>query len=138
VQSAEAATPKSILIVDDEEDICDFLVYEFAARGWHTAFALDGESAWQHLRQEPVDVVVSDVKMPISDGLALLKRARGMNEPPVFLLITGYSALDERASAGDEQADAILAKPFSLDQLIQLVDRCLAERAATGAAGGAM
>jgi DNA-binding NtrC family response regulator len=114
---------RSILIVDDDEGVCDLLVWEFARRGWAPTFAVDGEAAWARLREHPVDVVVSDVRMPAGDGLTLLARARTLAERPVFVLLTAYGPLCEPA------ADGQLGKPFSVEELVALVDRCLTERA---------
>jgi two-component system, NtrC family, response regulator HydG len=126
--------PRSILIVDDDEEICDLLSFEFKRRGWRPEVSHDGESAWARLAQGPVDVVVSDVKMPVADGLSLLARVGVLGARPVFILISGYSEIessDTRARA----ADAVLTKPFDLEELVQAIDRSLSVRSSAG--GGA-
>jgi DNA-binding response OmpR family regulator len=122
---------RSILIVDDEEEICDFLVFEFHTRGWRAEFALDGESAWEKINRDPVDVVLSDVRMPVVDGFALLERVRGMPVQPAFLLVTGFSEIDDDAARAIG-ADGIVIKPFDVEELVRTLGRCLAGRAAVG------
>ena len=113
---------------------CDFLVFEFTRRGWLAVFALDGNAAWRRLGAERFDVVLSDVKMPVADGLSLLGRVRALADRPAFVLMSGYSEL-ERGDARAADADGIINKPFGVEELLALVDRSLSRRAGAGAAG---
>ena len=124
---------RTVLIVDDDEEICDFLVYEFTRRGWFALFARNGDAAWSRLTAQLVDVVLSDVKMPVADGLSLLGRVRALERRPLFVLMSGY----HEVQAGDPRAagvDAIINKPFGTDELFALIERSLSVRA--GAGGG--
>lgn len=123
---------RSILIVDDDDEICDFLTFEFARRGWQAAFALDGDAAWACLTKQRFDVVVSDVRMPVSDGLSLLRRVRTLDVRPAFILMSGYTDI-ERMDPQSLDADAIVAKPFDVEELVQRVDLSLAKRLDAGA-----
>ncbi len=119
---------RTVLIVDDDEEICDFLVFEFTRRGWLAVFARNGDAAWSRLTAELVDLVLSDVKMPQSDGLSLLGRVRALDRRPLFILMSGY----HEVTRGDPRADgvdAIINKPFGVDELFQLIERALSARA---------
>jgi len=109
---------RSILIVDDEAEIRDFLVAEFKMMGWNTATAVDGSDARVKLKNAKFDLIVSDMRMPNMDGFELLKSIRHHNPklPPVFL-ISGFTELtmDAIRTAG---ADAVFSKPLDIDRLI--------------------
>ena len=118
------AKPK-ILIVDDEVDICDMMMFTFDSKGFETYTAYDAEEAFKIVKDVELDVVVSDVRMPKGGGMKLLSDIKNHNssKPKVFL-ITGYSdgSTDEAIQAG---AEAVLAKPIKLKDLVEEVNRAL-------------
>jgi DNA-binding response OmpR family regulator len=126
---------RTILIVDDDEEICDFLVFEFTRRGWRASFALDGDAAWARLGTESFDVVLSDVKMPVADGLTLLGRIRALAAAPVFILMSGYHEIERDDPRAAGVAD-IVNKPFGVEELFQSIERSLGKRSEGGGAGG--
>jgi DNA-binding response OmpR family regulator len=121
MMNENAAVSKSILIVDDEEEIREFLVSEFKMMGWNTDTAVDGRDAQSKIQSCKFDLIVSDMRMPHVDGFQLLKSIRHDNPklPPVFL-ISGFSELatDTMKTAG---ADAVFSKPLDIDRLIDEV-----------------
>jgi two-component system, OmpR family, response regulator len=125
---------RTILIVDDEEEICDLLVFEFATRGWQTRVAAGGDAAWEILSNEPIDAVVTDIRMPAGDGLSLLDRLTQRPDRPIVVLTTGYADLDRTAARG-RGADGMLTKPFDTVELVGLVEGCLQARAAQKGGG---
>ena len=117
-------SPK-ILIVDDEVDICDMMMFTFDSKGFKTFIAHDAEEAFKIVQEEDLDVVVSDVRMPKGGGMKLLAdiKDKDPNKPKVFL-ITGYSdgSTDDAIQAG---AEAVLAKPIKLIDLVEEVSKAL-------------
>lgn len=115
----------SILIVDDEVDICDMMKFTFESKGFQTFIAHDAEEAFNVVKNNSVDVVISDVRMPKGGGMKLLTDIKSYNsaKPKVFL-ITGYSdgSTDEAIEAG---AEDVLAKPIKLKDLVEEVNRVL-------------
>jgi CheY-like chemotaxis protein len=118
----------TILIVDDEKPVRQFLVAAFEQEGhevleaWHGRHALD----IIHDRSRPPDLVISDVMMPLVGGVelcTLLRADPSTAEIPIVLM----SAAHRQASAG-AAADAVVGKPFDLDTLDALVDRLLSAR----------
>lgn len=115
----------SILIVDDEVDICDMMMFTFDSKGFETFIAHDAEEAFEVVKEKDLDVVVSDVRMPKGGGMKLLSDIKALNkERPIVFLITGYSdgSTDDAIQAG---AEAVLAKPIKLKDLVDEVNRVL-------------
>ena len=114
-----------ILIVDDEVDICDMMMFTFDSKGFETFTANDAESAFEVVKKVPIDVVVSDIRMPKGGGMRLLSDIKSYNSttPKVFL-ITGFSDItpEEAIKAG---AEAVLSKPIKLKDLVEEIQRSL-------------
>ncbi|GAC1323832.1 MAG: hypothetical protein NVSMB2_21680 [Chloroflexota bacterium] len=115
----------TILIVDDEKPIREFLVTSFELQGysvleaWHGQQALDIVASTAHR----LDLVITDVMMPVVGGVELcrtMKRNSATADIPIVLM----SAAHPRASDGSG-ADAIIAKPFDLSALDAIVSRLL-------------
>lgn len=116
---------KSILVVEDERDIADFIGFVLKREGYLVEIAGDGQSALDSLARNPVDLVITDVMMPIMDGLELVKAlvAEGtLQRTPVLVM----SAVDERVVRSRCQVDySFLAKPFKGSQLLESVQALL-------------
>ena len=110
-----------ILIVDDEVDICEMMSFTFDSHGFQTYVAHDAAEAFEIVKAEDPDLVVSDIRMPKGGGMKLLEDIKNHNDqrPKVFL-ITGYSdnTREEAISAGEED---VLAKPIKLQELVDRV-----------------
>ena len=117
---------KSILIVDDETDLRDILAGEFIHMGAHVFQAGNITSARNILEKQNIDLVVSDIRMPGGTGIDLLNIIRSKNvfSPPV-ILITGFADITLE-DAFDKGAEALVSKPFNLDDLIGIVLKFLA------------
>jgi CheY-like chemotaxis protein/Tfp pilus assembly protein PilZ len=115
-----------VLIVDDEPDLREIIAFDFEAAGYVVDCAEDGLTAWKALSESKYDVVVSDIRMPNSDGVSLLKKVKsgGRGDVPVMVFITGYSdlSLDEAYHLG---IDGFFSKPFDRRELVQNIKRLL-------------
>jgi len=115
----KALIGKTVLIVDDEVDLCDMVADEFKFAGAKVFQANSGEQALEVLKKNPIDVILSDINMPNGDGMYLLKSVKSMNHNiPVVLLLTGFSnySVEEAYDAG---AEGIFSKPCDLDLVMQ-------------------
>jgi len=118
-----------ILVVDDEHTMRDFLVASMSAR-YHLRTAGDGVEAMELLRREPVDLVLSDVRMPGGDGLTLLAAIeRELDDPPLVVMMTAFGTIKEAVEATKRGAVDYLTKPFGLDQLEHTLQRAFELRA---------
>jgi DNA-binding NtrC family response regulator len=113
---------KSILIVDDEVDICSMMAFMFETEGYQVAIAHNAREAFTLVQQQSFDVVVSDIRMPFGGGIKLLKDIKGMNPTvPRVILSTGFSDVptEEALKLG---AEKILSKPIRLKDLLEEVE----------------
>lgn len=111
-----------ILVVDDEPDLRFLLRRVFEGAGHTVVEAGNGADALTSLRRSPPDLVVTDVMMPVMDGLELIRQIRGdpMTKAIPVVAVSGHA---DRASA----ADAVVAKPFEASIVLAAV-RSLLER----------
>ena len=116
-----------ILIVDDEKNTREGLAR--ALRGdYAVAEAENGQRALEWLETHTADVVLSDLRMPGMDGLALLSRLLGREPRPVLILLTAYGSIETAVDAMKHGAYDFLTKPVNLDRLDLLVQRAIRER----------
>ena len=110
-----------LLIIEDEDEIADFLVRGLREEGFAVERAADGTDGWHRLSSETWDVVVLDWWLPGADGLELLRRfRRGGHDTPV-LFLTARDSVDDRVRGLDSGADDYLGKPFAFAELLARV-----------------
>lgn len=117
-----------VLIVEDETALRELLRDELKDDGYEVLTAESAEGAVDLLASERIDLVVSDLRLPGADGLALLERTRTMEHPPAFIIITAFGTIDQAVSALQRGADDFLTKPLDLDHLSVRVARVLETR----------
>jgi DNA-binding response OmpR family regulator len=108
-----------ILIAEDDDDIRDLIVRALKEDGHELIVVGDGLTALDALqrRDGEVDLLLTDVKMPVMDGIALAL-ATGRDHPDVaIMLMTGFADQRERAHGLDALVHDVLAKPFSVEQI---------------------
>ena len=88
----------------------------------------DGTRALELLATETFDVVITDVRMPGADGLAVLKKIRESSEDTAVVLMTAYGTIAEAVQAMKFGADDYLTKPFDTDEAVAAIDRAIARR----------
>jgi CheY-like chemotaxis protein len=119
-----------ILLVDDEEPVRGFLKRGLELDGHDVMTAVDGSDALERLTEEAggFDLMLTDIRMPIMDGIALaLAAKRDFPDLPI-LLMTGYADQRERAKNLDVIIEDVLTKPFSLAEARGAVTRVLEAR----------
>ena len=107
----------SILIVDDEPHIRTHLARHVRSLGHQVAEAGDAVTALAALATAPVDVVLSDVRMPDMDGLALLREVKRRGPETVVMLMTAYATVPQAVEAMRAGAYDYLVKPFGLEEV---------------------
>lgn len=125
-QTPHAKVHKTILIVDDDDEIRSFLTEEFAVL-YNILSAADGKTALDTLMKSKVDLVISDIMMPEIDGIELCRHIRQnvrLAHLPVILLTAKMSDQD-RIEGLSVNADAYVTKPFNLDLLMTTVSNLL-------------
>jgi EAL domain-containing protein (putative c-di-GMP-specific phosphodiesterase class I)/CheY-like chemotaxis protein len=119
----EAASPIRVLLVDDEPSLLRGLSRTLTAAGYDVVTAADGRHAVNEIQARPADVVVSDIKMPGMDGLALLQAIRGQDLDVPVVFMTGSPALETAIAAMEYGAYRYLMKPVEGKELVAVVER---------------
>jgi NtrC-family two-component system response regulator AlgB len=115
----------SVLVVDDEPKIRAHLATYLGGLGHQVRLAAEASEALRCAAAEPVDLVLSDVRMAGMDGLALLRELRRRQPDAPVILMTAYATIPGAIEAMREGAFHYLVKPFGLDELGLLVERAL-------------
>jgi DNA-binding NtrC family response regulator len=117
-----------ILIIDDDNAIRAGVKRILSKAGYTAEVFCNGQLAIEHLKLKPVDLIISDLKMPGMSGLEVLKAIRELQSEVPIIIITGYSTVDTAVEVMKNGAVDYLAKPFTPDQLLQKVVLALEQR----------
>jgi len=119
-----------VLVVDDEPNIAKIVKKQLEVSGYDVIVAVDGEMALTKVREEHPEVILLDVMLPKRNGyevLGILKQDEQLKRIPVMMLTARAQQQDQQTSL-EHGADAYLAKPFQLEELVEQV-KALLERA---------
>jgi DNA-binding response OmpR family regulator len=105
---------RKILIVDDEENIKKLLSDFFCFNGYEVVLASNGKEALDILEDKSFDLLITDLNMPVMDGIELVIRIRNLN---ILSPIVGMSNEDKKSEFLRAGADYFLSKPFGIHQL---------------------
>jgi len=115
----------SILVVDDELELLEIFSAWLGRSGFRVFTAPNGAEALKVLRAQKVDVVLSDIRMPIMDGVALVQNLNRMDTPPPkIIFVTGYRNISRREIFA-MGVEALLEKPLSRPALLKTLEHCL-------------
>jgi CheY-like chemotaxis protein len=127
-----------ILVVDDDEMVRSTVKAMLESRGHEVAVAVDGEDGLRQLQKQSFDLVLCDIFMPNKDGIGTLREVRRVSaDLPVIIMTGGSPNAGRIGERGDVDylhmarllgATRTIGKPFTIKQLIVLVDEALAER----------
>jgi len=127
------ATKATILFVDDEPRILTSMRMLFRGK-YNALFATSGQEALARLKQEQVDVIVSDQRMPNMTGIELFREVRKFNDKSMRILLTGYSDLNAIISSINEgEIFRFVNKPWNNDELKETVAQAVAAAQHSGA-----
>lgn len=116
---------KKILIVDDEPDIRDLLRAFFVSKGYTSVAEENGVFALKILEQQHFDCLISDINMPLMDGIEFTALARDICPDLVIILLTGYGSLETAQRAIKTGVNDYLTKPVSPEELRAAVEKGL-------------
>jgi|APLak6261679142_1056127.scaffolds.fasta_scaffold00004_182 two-component system response regulator AtoC len=109
---------RQVLVADDEASIRHVLTLVLSASGYEVRAVSDGEEALKELAARSYDVVISDVRMPKVDGMALLKQALAANPELTFLVMSAYGSKDLALEAVAQGAYDFIEKPFKPEEIV--------------------
>jgi putative nucleotidyltransferase with HDIG domain len=116
---------EKILVVDDEDMIRDLCYHILSAEGYQVSMVSNGKAALEELGRTPVDLLITDIKMPGIDGLELFERVKGRNFDLVTIFITGHGTLDTAIESLMRGVDGFVLKPFTQEELLGAVARAI-------------
>jgi two-component system copper resistance phosphate regulon response regulator CusR len=107
-----------VLLVEDEDEIADYLVRGLREEGYTVERAADGAEGWHFLKSGTWDVVLLDWWLPGTDGLTLLKQLRRTDALTPVIMLTAKDAVADRVRGLDGGANDYLCKPFAFEELL--------------------
>ncbi len=116
-------TSLPLLIAEDDRDLRDALCITLEIAGYAVISAADGREALSAMAGQSVGLVISDIQMPVLDGLGLLREIRRLHAQVPVVLMTAFGDIEHAVEALHEGASDYLAKPFESGRLLQLVQR---------------
>lgn len=122
--SPEASRPR-VLVVDDEESILDLLSRALASAQYDVDVAPNGIVALELLKKQAYDLVITDLRMPGMDGLALITEARALHRKLPVVVITGYSSEASAIEAVNLGVSGYVTKPFKIPRVLEVAAKAL-------------
>jgi DNA-binding NtrC family response regulator len=116
-----------VMVIDDEQGYRSLLEWKLGARGCHVEAFSDGGQALERLKETPFDVVVTDLTMPIRDGMAVLEETKKRWPWTEVIIVTGFGTVETAVQAMRLGAYDVVIKPFDLAPFIQTVLDALAK-----------
>ena len=119
---------KKILVVDDDSLVCDSLMEMLSIEGYEVDTALDGSNALAKVKQEPYNLILSDIHMPGLNGIELLKELKGLDSNAFIVFITGHGHIDGAVEAIKLGAYDYITKPIDDTRLKLTIQRALEQQ----------
>jgi len=123
-----ATDEETVLVVDDDAQTRESLELALDKNGYRVLIAADAREALGILDQRPVDVVVTDLRMPDLDGLQFFQFVRQRAPSVPVIMISGQASVEAAVSAMRDGVVDFLTKPFSLSEIRRVIARALASR----------
>jgi two-component system response regulator PilR (NtrC family) len=118
----------NVLVVDDEQDVLQTLESMLKELDFNPLVASNGDKAMDIIENNKIDVVLSDIYMPETDGFELLKNVRAFDKEIVFLMITGKPTIETAVQSIREGAYDYITKPFDMEDLRIKINRCIEKK----------
>ena len=117
--------PTQILIVDDQVNTCKSLQAILKKSGYHSDYTQSAEEALRRIQDAHYDIVISDIRIPGMDGMALLEELKKIQPSLVVIMITGYATIKSAVEAIQKGAYDYLPKPFTPDEVRVIIERAV-------------
>ncbi len=123
--SAELPMTRRILLAEDDNDMRRFLERALEQAGYSVVSFDNGLAAYNRLREEPFELLLTDIVMPEMDGIELARRATELDPDIKVMFITGFAAVALNPDSNAPRDAKILSKPFHLRDLVNEVQKLL-------------
>ncbi len=118
-----------ILVVDDEDSMCNFMEIMLKKEGYSVSTAQSGADALDRIANDNPDLVISDIMMPEMSGIELLTEVRKRRDDLHFIVMTAFASVDSAVEALKKGADDYITKPFKIDEIKQVIKTLLQDNA---------
>ncbi len=116
---------QSILIVDDDLNLCTVLKEELEEVGYDSNFVNSGFEALDFLKNNPVDLILLDLKMPAMDGFDVLKAIEQNQIKAKVIVLTAYADVKSAIDSAKMGATDFISKPYDFDELLITITKVL-------------
>ena len=116
-------SPLNVLVIDDEEVICNACHLILSERGHTVEFKMDGASGLKALQSNSYDIILLDMMLPDIEGMKILETIKQKTPQAGVIVITGYSTVGNALKAMKLGAADYLPKPFSEDELLASIEK---------------
>ncbi len=118
----------NIMVVDDENDILELMAETLTLWGHKPVTVLEGEEALDKFQEATIDLVLTDLRLPKIDGVALLDKMKKLDSSVEVILFTGYPEVTSAIDAMKNGAYDYLVKPVDLNELKLKIERALEKK----------
>lgn len=112
---------KKVLIIDDEEQVCELFQKSLTKEGYEVITALNGPEGIKKVMDSHPDIIFLDLKMPEMDGIETLSHIRNMDKNVIVIILTGYPSMDTALKAYYLNIYDYMTKPFSLEAVKEVI-----------------
>ena len=106
-----------ILVVEDEQELCESIAKGLRLDGYEVDTCFDGEDAWEIISVESYDLIILDLNLPKLDGMEVLKNIRAEDNETSVLILSARGGLQDKIDGLDGGANDYLCKPFHFEEL---------------------
>ena len=117
-----------ILVIDDEMIVCESCKRILEEDGYEVETALSGREAIDKMKENPFDIVITDLKMPEIDGMEVLRTFRKEYPDTIVIMITGFSTVETAVEAMKLGAFDYIPKPFTPDEVSIVVKKAIEKK----------
>ena len=113
----------NILVVDDDQDVCEYLQDFLTSEGYLVTIVNDPTQAIECMKKSEFHVVVLDIMMPKLNGIDLLEQIRHNDDDIAVIILTGYPSLETATSSIEHDVSAYIRKPFTISEFREAIQR---------------
>jgi DNA-binding NtrC family response regulator len=117
--------PPKILVIDDEDSMCNFMEIMLSKQGYNVDTATSGKDGVGLLKENNYDLVIADLNMPEMTGIEVLKTVRSFKKEQELIVMTAYASVDTAIEAMKQGAADYITKPFKIDQIKLVIEKAI-------------
>lgn len=120
--------PARILVIDDEDSMCNFMEIMLSKQGFDVDVTTSGGEGIDLVRNRNFDLVIADLNMPEMTGIDVLKEVRSFKSDQEFIVMTAFASVDTAIEAMKEGAADYITKPFKVDEIMLVIEKSINRR----------